>query len=77
MLVVEKHIYDEAMAAGFPPEALRNEELYPDSVVEVQPTFPKGGKVVWEWHVWDHLIQDFDERKPGYGDVAAHPDWVS
>ena len=23
------------------------------------PTRPSGGTVVWAWHVWDHLIQDY------------------
>jgi hypothetical protein len=27
---------------------------------EVQPTGNNGGIIVWEWHLWDHLIQDFD-----------------
>lgn len=76
MLVVEKKSYDECLAAGFNPQMLRDRQLFPDSVVEVQPTYPKGGTVVWEWHVWDHLIQDFDPAKANYGDVAAHPELV-
>ena len=76
MLVVEKKSYEECLAAGFNPEMLRDRQLFPDSVIEVQPTYPKGGKIVWEWHVWDHLIQDFDRTKANYGDVAAHPELI-
>ena len=76
MLVVEKKSYDDCVAAGFNPRMLRDRELFPDSIVEVQPTFPKGGTVVWEWRVWDHLIQDYDQTKANYGDVAAHPELV-
>jgi len=74
LLVVEKKSYEECLAAGFTPEMLRDGELIPDSVIEVQPTRPKGGKIVWEWHVWDHLVQDFDRTKANYGDMAAHPE---
>ena len=78
MLVVEKKTYEECVAAGFGYDSrmMRDRELYPDAVVEVQPIYPNGGKVVWEWHVWDHLIQDFDRTKPNYGDVAAHPESI-
>ena len=76
MLVVEKKSYNECLAAGFTSDMLRDRQLYPDSVVEVQPIYPKGGKVVWEWHVWDHLIQGSGRTKANYGDVAAHPELV-
>ena len=76
MLVVEKKTHAQCLAAGFPTFMLRDRELYPDSVVEVQPLYPSGGKVVWEWHVWDHLIQDFDQANANYGDVAAHPELI-
>ncbi len=31
---------------------------------------------MWEWHVWDHLIQDFDDKKANYGNVGMHPERV-
>ena len=37
---------------------------------------PKAGSIVWEWHVWDHLIQNSDRTKPNYGDPAAHPELI-
>jgi hypothetical protein len=47
-----------------------------DCLLEVRPTGKTTGEVVWEWHIWDHLIQDVDKAKPGYGSVAAHPELV-
>jgi formylglycine-generating enzyme required for sulfatase activity len=75
-LVVERKSQEECVRAGFNPDMLRDEQLYPDSVVEIQRTGPKSGRIVWEWHVWDHLIQNFDPKKANYGDVAAHPELV-
>ena len=78
MLVVEKRTYAEAIAAGFDPSKLDPEiqskgYMLPDTVVEIKPTLPKGGTVVWRWRVWDHLIQDYDATKANYGNVAANP----
>jgi PKD repeat protein len=81
MLVVEKKTYAEAIAAGFNPSQIGQVQsqgyMLPDSVIEIQPTRPVGGKVVWEWHVWDHLVQDVDATKANYGNVAARPELIS
>ncbi|MCP4165254.1 MAG: DUF1566 domain-containing protein [Chloroflexi bacterium] len=64
----------EAIAAGRDPSLLSAENaLWPDHVIEVDPS---SNKIVWEWHVWDHLIQDYDASKPNYGVVADHPELV-
>ena len=45
--------------------------------MEIEPIRPSGGRIVWEWHAWDHLIQNHDRAKPNYGDPAAHPELIS
>jgi hypothetical protein len=75
-LMVERKTREQALAAGFEANMMRDEYLVPDAVVEIQPVRPKGGKIVWEWHVWDHLIQDTDRSKPNYGDPAQHPERI-
>lgn len=67
---------EEAIAAGRDPDLLKDDALWPDSIIEVTPTRPEGGTIVWEWHVWDHLIQDFDASKANYGNVADHPEKI-
>jgi hypothetical protein len=64
----------EAIAAGRDPDCLEQGELWPDHVIEVEPTGQSGGTIVWEWHIWDHLIQDFDPTKENYGSVGQHPE---
>ncbi len=63
----------EAVAAGRDPSRLIEGRLLPDCLIEVDPTTDS---IVWEWHVWDHLIQDFDSTKANYGDVASHPELI-
>ena len=81
MLVVEKKTVAEAIAAGFnpnnfQPDVIQKGYMLPDCIIEIQPTPPVGGTVVWEWHVWDHLIQDYDATKLNYGVVNQHPELV-
>ncbi len=75
-LMVERKSREQALAVGFEENMMRDEYLVPDAVVEIEPVRPKGGRIVWEWHVWDHLIQDSDRSKPNYGDPAEHPELV-
>ncbi len=65
---------EEAIAAGRDSALLDGPVLWPEEVVEVMPTGPTTGEIVWEWHIWDHLIQDYDETKANYGVVADHPE---
>lgn len=76
MIVWEKKSPAEAVAAGRRPETVGQSQLLVDSIYEIQPAGKTEGKVVWEWHVWDHLIQDHDSTKANYGDVGAHPELV-
>ncbi|MBK8979154.1 MAG: aryl-sulfate sulfotransferase [Planctomycetes bacterium] len=66
----------QAIAAGRDPALLRGTWFRPDHLVEVEPTGPTTGRIVWQWHLWDHLVQDFDPTRANHGDVAAHPELV-
>ena len=81
VLAVEKKTYTETLAAGFNPSKFQPEiqqqgYMLPDYVIEVSPTYPSGGQIVWMWRVWDHLIQDYDATKANYGVVADHPELI-
>ncbi len=65
---------EEALAAGRKPELIPKAGLWPDKIVEIEPQGQQGGKIVWEWHIWDHLIQDYDSGKANYGNPADHPE---
>ncbi len=38
--------------------------------------YPEGGAIVWQWNLWDHLVQDADPAKPNYGQIAENSDRV-
>jgi len=77
MIVWDRKTAEEALAAGRRPEMTGDKHLLPDSLVEIKPTGKTTGEVVWEWHLWDHLVQDFDKTKMNYGNVAQHPERVN
>ena len=76
MLVRGNKTRKEAIAAGANPEFVHKNGIEYDYLIEVQPTDESGGKVVWEWSAWDHLVQDFDPAKPNYGSIAEHPELI-
>ncbi|MCX6269298.1 MAG: aryl-sulfate sulfotransferase [Bacteroidetes bacterium] len=48
--------------------------MWPDKIVEIQPSGATGGIVVWEWHAWDHLCQSLYPAKSNYvTSVVEHP----
>lgn len=51
--------------------------MWPDKIVEIQPTGTNGANIVWEWHAWDHLVQNVDATKDNYGVVAEHPELLN
>lgn len=67
---------EEALRAGRRPERVGPAGLWPDAVLEVRPIRPHGGVIVWEWHLWDHLIQDAAPRRENFGEVSEHPERV-
>jgi Arylsulfotransferase (ASST) len=76
MNVWERKTPAEFIAAGSKPEVAGTSDVLADAIYEVQPSGKTGGKIVWEWHLWDHLIQDIDSTKRSFGDVAAHAELV-
>jgi hypothetical protein len=63
----------DAIAAGRDTAKLTDGRLSVDHIVEVNPA---NDSIVWMWHAWDHLIQDFDSTKANYGLVADHSELI-
>lgn len=75
MIISDRKSAGEAIYAGRRPDMVRD-VLNADGIIEVRPTGATTGEVVWEWHVWDHLIQEHDKTKENFGKVSSRPDRV-
>lgn len=65
----------QVLALGRDPDTVPAAGLLIDSIIEIAPT-PSGADIVWQWNTIDHIVQDFDNTKPFYGDPAAHPELI-
>ncbi len=73
-IAFERKTGEEALAAGRDPEFVADAgEVHPDTLIEINPW---NGEIVWEWRVWDHLVQDFDPDADNHGVPEAHPELV-
>ncbi len=66
----EKKDLAEVIAAGRDTSVLQDDELWPDYIFEIDPTTDE---ILWEWHAWDHLIQDRDSTLANFGSKASNP----
>ncbi len=74
LMIAEKMMSKaDAIAAGANPVNVPDDGIITDNVIEVDP---EDGSIVWEWHVTDHLIQDFDGTKANSGDVGENPQLI-
>lgn len=64
---------EEVIQAGRDPKHVNQAGLWPDKIIEIKPSGATEGEIVWEWHMWDHLIQEIDSTKDNYGIVSEHP----
>ncbi|HEY8521272.1 MAG TPA: aryl-sulfate sulfotransferase [Gammaproteobacteria bacterium] len=75
-VVWERKSAEEARRAGRRPEFIPPDGVWGDVLIELEPQPPHGARIVWEWHAWDHLVQDIDPSLEGYGDPADHPELI-
>ncbi|MFT5764563.1 MAG: hypothetical protein ACI8X3_001994, partial [Saprospiraceae bacterium] len=73
LLAWELKTADEAIFAGRDTATLSQGKIWPDYIIEIDPST---NQIVWEWHTWDHLIQDHDPSKANYGVVEDHPELI-
>ena len=67
----------EAIAQGRNP-SLVTPTLWSEQILEIEPVGAIGGNIVWEWHAWDHLIQNFDATKPNYNNnISNNPQLIN
>ncbi len=69
----EYHAPEEIFDHGRSPNRVHEEGLWCDMLLEIKPTLPSGGEIVWQWRSFDHLVQDVREKGPNFGDPKDFP----
>ncbi|MDP6518623.1 MAG: aryl-sulfate sulfotransferase [Planctomycetota bacterium] len=77
MIAWEFMTSNDAVDAGRNPNLVAGSTFAADSVIEIAPNGTGGADIVWEWRVWDHIIQDYDADKPNYGAIDQHPELIN
>lgn len=62
---------EQAIEAGVNPENIddKSDSIWSDRVIEIDPA---SNQIVWQWDVFDHLVQDYDDSKANYGDISKN-----
>jgi hypothetical protein len=76
LIAWEYKSYQDCITAGRNPDLLPLTGLWPDYIVEIKSNGSANADIIWEWHIWDHLVQDFDPAKDNYGNIAEHPELI-
>ena len=74
VIVWERKTASEAYAVGRQTIDNSLNEMWAEAILELEPVGLDEANIVWEWHIWDHLIQDIDPALPNYGVVSDHPE---
>ena len=61
---------EEAIQAGRDSALVPEDGLWSEMILELSPDGNGSANVVWEWHAWDHLVQDYDANQSNFGVVA-------
>ena len=70
----EKKSYSEGINAG---RINIENEIWPLVIHEIKPPINDVIEIIWEWHLWDHLIQDHDSSLDNYGVIKNHPELIN
>ncbi len=73
LIAWEKISRDEALQMGRNPEKLESDFIYSEKVVEIEPEGLTGGREVWVWRLWDHLVQSHNRESPNFGEANEQP----
>ena len=71
ILLWEKKTASEAYLKGRTTINNALNQMWSTAVLELDPAL---GTIVWEWHLWDHLIQDTNPEIDNYGVISEHPE---
>lgn len=72
VLITDSYTNTEMFAEGM-DTAYSEDTLLLDRIVEIEPQGTDSANIVWEWKLFDHLVQDFDASKSNFGTIGDNP----
>lgn len=66
----------QAIAAGRDPDKLTDGCLWPEMILELKPKGLNDAEIIWQWKLWDHLVQSHDPSKNNFGRPDQHREKV-
>ena len=71
IIVWEKKTAQEAYDMG--RETIDNplNVMWSSAILELEP---ESGGIVWEWHIWNHTVQDINSELSNFGIISEHPE---
>lgn len=74
LIVYEKKTAAQVQQAGATANAIR----WSEKIIELHPTGTTTAEIVWEWHLWDHLVQNLYPAKSNYQtSIVEHPELLN
>ena len=49
------------------------DDIFPEVLIEIDPTL---NQIVWEWHSFDHIVQDYSANSLNYGNINNNPNLI-
>ncbi len=74
LIVYEKKTAAEVQAAGGSVNAVR----WTEKIIELKPTGLNTATIVWQWNLWDHLVQNLYPTRANYQtSIVQHPELLN
>ena len=74
LIAWERKTQAECIAAGRDPLTVGSAGLWFEHIIELKPIGDDDAEIVWEWHLFDHMVQDMNQSIDNYGIIADHPE---
>ena len=70
LITYERKTLSDALLLG--RESI-DDEIWPSYIIELEQMGIDSSRVVWEWHLWDHTVQDIYPDLSNYGSINENP----
>ncbi len=67
----------KAIALGRDSAYFSSDQLWGERLIELKPIGIDSAEIVWQWDLFDHVIQNKNNTLPTYGQVSSNPQLVN